>query len=71
MNFSSPSFMLMEFTSDLPCTRFRPVSMISHFEESSMTGTLEMSGSLATRFRKSPIASWLSSIPSSMLMSMT
>ena len=49
---------------------FRPVSMISHFEESSIIGTLLMSGSLATNFRNVSIAAWESSMPSSMLMSM-
>ena len=60
----------MELTTALPCTRFRPASMIDHLEESIMTGTREMSGSAATRLRKRTIASSPSSIPSSMLTSM-
>jgi hypothetical protein len=63
--------MLMELTTALPCTRFRPASMMDHLEESIMRGTLEMSGSAATRFKNSTIAASPSSIPSSMLTSIT
>jgi hypothetical protein len=45
--------------------------MTSHFDESIMIGTREMSGSLAISFRKRSIAAFESSIASSMLMSMT
>ncbi len=45
--------------------------MTSHFEESIISGTREMSGSLATSLTKRSIAATPSIIPSSMLMSMT
>ena len=45
--------------------------MTSHFEESTITGTREMSGSLATSLTKRSIAATPSIMPSSMLMSMT
>jgi hypothetical protein len=45
--------------------------MTSHFDESIMIGTREMSGSEAIRLRKRTIAACESSIASSMLMSMT
>ena len=45
--------------------------MTSHLEESTMTGTRQMSGSLATSLMKRSIAATPSIIPSSMLMSMT
>jgi hypothetical protein len=41
----------IELTMALPCTHFRPASMTSHLEESIITGTREMSGSAAIRFR--------------------
>ena len=33
MNFSSPSFIEIEFTTGLPCTHFRPASITVNFEE--------------------------------------
>jgi hypothetical protein len=60
----------IELTMPLPCRHFRPASITLHFEESTITGTRAISGSLATRFRKRTIAAWLSSIASSMLTSM-
>ena len=45
MNFSSPSFMEIEFTIGLPWMHFRPASMTWNFEESTITGTRAMSGS--------------------------
>ena len=51
MNFSSPSFMEIELTTGLPCTHFRPASMIANLEESIITGTRAMSGSAAIRLR--------------------
>ncbi len=36
----------MEFTMPLPCRHFRPASITSHFEESTMNGTFATSGSL-------------------------
>ena len=62
--------MLMELTTALPCTQRRPASITLHLLESIITGTREMSGSLAIRFRKRTMAAWLSSMASSMLMSM-
>ncbi len=50
---------------------FRPVSITDHFDESSMIGTREMSGSEAMSLQKRSIAATESSIASSMLMSMT
>ena len=70
-NFSSPSFMEIELTIGLPCRQCRPVSMTSHFEESTITGTRQMSGSDATSLRKRFIAATPSIMPSSMLTSMT
>ena len=61
--------MLMEFTTALPCTHFRPVSITDHFDESNMIGTREMSGSDAMRLRKVRMASSEFNMPSSMLMS--
>jgi hypothetical protein len=63
--------MEIELTIDLPCTHLRPASMTSHFEESTMTGTREMSGSDETSLRKRSIAATPSIMPSSMLTSMT
>ena len=70
-NFSSPSFIEIELTIGLPWTHLMPVSMTSHLEESIISGTREMSGSLATSLTKRSIAAAPSIIPSSMLMSMT
>jgi hypothetical protein len=44
--------------------------MTSHLEESIMTGTRQMSGSLATSLRKRSMAATPSIMPSSMLTSM-
>ena len=55
----------------LPCSALRPASTTSHFEESIMTGTRQMSGSVATRRVKRSIAATPSIMPSSMLMSIT
>ena len=63
--------MEMEFTIALPCTHLSPASITSHFEESTITGTREMSGSEATSFRNRSIAATPSIMPSSMLTSMT
>ena len=52
MNASSPSFRLIELTTALPCTHFRPASITDHFDESIMIGTRATSGSEAIRFRK-------------------
>ena len=38
-NASSPSLREIEFTMALPCRHFRPASITSHLEESTMTGT--------------------------------
>ena len=71
MNGSTPSFIEMELTIDLPCTHLSPASMTSHLEESTIRGTREMSGSVATSLTKRSIAATPSIMPSSMLMSMT
>ncbi len=68
---STPSFIEIELTIGLPWVRFRPVSMTSHLLESIISGTREMSGSEPTRLTKVPMAATPSSMPSSMLMSMT
>ena len=51
-NSSSPALRLIELTMHLPCKHLRPDSIIVHFDESIMTGTREMSGSLAIKFKK-------------------
>ena len=63
MNFASPSFIEIEFTTGLPWTHFRPASITANFEESTITGTRAMSGSAATRLRKVTIAFSESSRP--------
>src|SRR5258708_13615314 len=50
-NFSSPSFSEIEFTMPLPCRHLSPASMTSHFEESTIKGTLATSGSLPSNCR--------------------
>jgi hypothetical protein len=70
-NFSSPSFSEIEFTTPLPCRHFRPASITLNFDESTITGTRAISGSAASRLRKSTMACCESSRPSSILMSMT
>ena len=62
--------MEIEFTIDLPCAHFRPASITLHLLESIITGTLEISGSEAIRFRNFTIAASESNIASSILMSM-
>ena len=58
-------------TTPLPWMHLRPVSITDHFDESSMIGTREMSGSVAMSLQKRSIAATESSNASSMLMSMT
>ncbi len=70
-NGSSPSFIEIELTIGLPWTHFRPASMTSHLEESTISGTRQMSGSEAISLRKRSIAATPSIMPSSMLTSMT
>jgi hypothetical protein len=70
-NLSSPSFSEIELTMPLPCRHFSPASMTSHFEESTMKGTLATSGSLASNCRKRVMAATPSIMPSSMQMSRT
>ena len=54
-----------------PCTHLNPASMISHLLESIIIGTREISGSEAIKFKKVRIASTPSSMPSSILTSIT
>ena len=68
---SSPSLSEIELTIALPWTHFRPASITSHLEESTITGTRLMSGSEATSLRNRSIAATPSIMPSSMLTSMT
>ena len=49
---SSPSLRLMELTMALPCITFSPLSMTSHLDESITIGTFDISGSVATSFKK-------------------
>ena len=56
---------------DLPCTHFNPSSITFHFDESIIIGILAISGSEAIKLRKCFIALSESSIPSSILISMT
>ena len=69
MNSASPSLSEMELTTPLPWMRLRPASMTSKRELSTMTGTRDMSGSAASRFRYRSMAASESSRPSSMLTS--
>ena len=55
----------------LPCTHFKPASITSHLEESTIIGTLEISGSEAIKFKKRDIAALESNMPSSILISIT
>ncbi len=68
---SSPSLSEIELTTALPWTQRRPASMTDHFDESIITGTALMSGSVASRSRNRDIASAESSIASSMFTSMS
>jgi hypothetical protein len=61
--------MLIELTTGLPETHFRPASMTSQRELSIITGTRAMSGSVVISLRNVVIASTASSRPSSMLTS--
>ena len=70
-NFSSPSLSEIELTIGLPWVVRSPASSTSHFEESIISGTREMSGSEAMSLVKRSIAATPSIIPSSMLTSMT
>ena len=56
---------------DLPCRHLRAVSSTSKREESTITGTREISGSEAIRFRKCFISARASSIASSIFTSST
>ena len=67
---SSPSFKEIELTIGLPCMHLRADSIISHLLESIITGTFEISGSPAIKFKNLIIAASESSIPSSILISM-
>ena len=69
INFSSPSFNEIEFTTDFPCTHFKPASITSHLEESIMIGKRAISGSDINKFRNWGIIFTPSIIPSSMLIS--
>ncbi|SFV83473.1 hypothetical protein MNB_SUP05-7-673 [hydrothermal vent metagenome] len=68
---SLPSLSEIELTIALPCVHFKPASMISHLDESTISGTLEISGSEAIRFINRTMAALPSNMPSSMLMSTT
>src|SRR5580658_2167645 len=70
-NSSSPSLSEIEFTMLFPWTHFRPASSTLHFEESIITGTRDISGSAAIRFRNLTIVGSPSMSASSTLMSMT
>ena len=52
MKTSSPSLSEIELTIPFPWTHFNPSTIISHFEESTTTGTLDISGSDAIKFKK-------------------
>ena len=62
--------MLIELTTDLPCTHLRPASITDHLLESIITGTRAISGSDPIRFKNDTMAAFESSIASSMLTSM-
>src|SRR5450631_2273898 len=69
-NSASPSLSEIEFTMLFPWTHLRPASRTLHFEESIITGTREISGSAAIRFRNLTMVGSPSMSASSTLMSM-
>ena len=69
INSSCPSFKLMELTTHFPCKIFNPPSMTLHFDESIITGTLQILGSVANSLKKCCISISESNIPSSILIS--
>ena len=66
---SSPSLRLIELTTPLPCTHFRPASSTLQRELSIMIGMRATSGSVAIRFRNEVMACTPSSRSASMLTS--
>ena len=56
--------MEIELTIPLPCTHLSPASITVHFEESTITGTLVISGSLPMSCRKRVMAATPSMRPS-------
>ena len=71
LKFSSPSFKEMEFTIPLPCKHFKPDSITVHLDESTIIGSLAISGSDAKRFKNLVMAASESSMPSSMFTSIS
>mmetsp|Transcript_5226 Transcript_5226/g.15529 ORF Transcript_5226/g.15529 Transcript_5226/m.15529 type:complete len:203 (+) Transcript_5226:2752-3360(+) len=71
MKSSSPSLREMEFAMHLPWQHLRPASRMWNLDESTIMGSLEMSGSGMAMLRNFCIAATPSSMPSSMLMSST
>ena len=71
MNSSSPSFRLMELTTDFPCMHLRADSITLHLDESIMSGSFAISGSDITRLTNRTIAFSESSMASSMQISIT
>ena len=63
--------MEIELTMPLPWIHFKPASMTSHLDESTITGTRAISGSEAIKFRKRVISFSASNKPSSIFTSMT
>ncbi len=66
---SSPSLSEIELTIGLPWMHFNPDSKISHFDESIIKGTRQISGSAAKRFKNLTIHFSESSKPSSKFIS--
>ena len=69
LNFSSPSFSEIEFTTLFPCVHLSPASITDHLDESITIGSFAISGSAPTRFRNLVIDASESSIPSSIFTS--
>ena len=70
LKLSSPSLREIEFTIPFPCKHFRPASITVHLDESTMIGSLEISGSEPIKFRNLVMVASESIIPSSMFTSM-
>mmetsp|Transcript_13478 Transcript_13478/g.42218 ORF Transcript_13478/g.42218 Transcript_13478/m.42218 type:complete len:258 (+) Transcript_13478:2133-2906(+) len=68
---ASPSLSEIEFAMHLPWQHLRPASTMWNFDESTMMGRRETSGSGIAMFKNLVIAATPSSMPSSMLMSST
>ena len=71
VNFSSPSFRLMEFTIGFPAIFLSAVSIVLKSDESIITGTFETTGSFWTTLKYFSISSYETRSPSSIFISIT